>query len=147
MARRPRDIGTSAETAVKRWLQDDGWPDCERRPLAGNRDEGDLTVCRSPLIIAEVKAGATADKASDNLIREWLEQTETERANAGAELAVLVVRRFRRPVGAWDAWMPMASWVYMCVGYSLPWVTQEAPWPLRASLADWSTIAKEWEAS
>ena len=46
-------------------------------------------------------------------------QTETERSNAGAQLAVLVVRRFRRPVALWDAWMDAASWGLLID--RLPW--------------------------
>jgi Holliday junction resolvase-like predicted endonuclease len=139
---RPKDIGTSAETAVKRWLQDNGWPDADRQPLRGSRDEGDLIVCRRPLIVAEIKAGQVAEKASDNLIREWLEQTETERANSRADVGVLVVRRFRRPVALWDAWMDAASWGLLLDGR--PWRTLDAPWPLRASLADFSDMARQW---
>ena len=33
MSRRPKDIGTAGESAAKRFLVDDGWPDCERRAL------------------------------------------------------------------------------------------------------------------
>ena len=121
MSRRPRDIGTAGETAARRWLQSDGWPDADRQPLRGTRDCGDLIVCRSPRIIAECKAGNAAETASSGLIGQWLAQTETERVNAGAVLAVLIVRRHRRPVGLWDA-----------------------PWSLRASLQDWSAMAKAW---
>ena len=73
-------------------------PDCERRALAGNRDTGDLTVCRRPLIVAEVKAGHAADKASPKVIADWLEQTDTEAVHAGAVLGVLIVaRKYRNP--------------------------------------------------
>ena len=139
---RPKDIGTSAETAAKRWLQANGWPDCDRQPLRGNRDQGDLIVCRAPVIVAECKAGAMAESASNNLIRDWLEQTETEAVHAGADLAVLVVRRFRRPVAAWDAWMRANDWALLLTGDSI--LPTDAPWPLRASLADWSRAAYEW---
>jgi hypothetical protein len=144
MPRRPKDIGTSAETAVKRWLNDNGWPDADRQPLRGTRDTGDLVICRSPLLIAEVKAGAMAENASDNLIRTWLEQTETERHNAGADLAVLVVRRFRRPVGLWDVWADAVSWGVLSYGHLPEIAGIVAPWPLRASLADFSDMARQW---
>ena len=144
MARRSsRAVGTSAETAAKRWLIADGWPDADRQPLRGIRDCGDLTVCRSPRIIAEVKGGAAADTASAGLIAEWLAQTETERVNAGADLAVLIVRRHRRPVGLWDAHMPAAGWLTLLDG-STDVSGWDAPWPLRASLQDWSAMAKAW---
>lgn len=139
---RPKDIGTAAESAARNWLQSNGWPECDRQPLRGNRDQGDLVVCRSPLIIAEVKAGAMAEKASDALIREWIKQTETEAVHAGAELGVLIVRRFRRPVAQWDAWLRANDWALLLTGDSI--LPTDAPWPLRASLADWATAAADW---
>ena len=36
---RSKAIGTSAETAVACWLQVNGWPECERQPLRGSRDQ------------------------------------------------------------------------------------------------------------
>lgn len=139
---RPKDIGTRGETAVKRWLNNNGWPDADRQPLRGTRDTGDLVISRDPLIIAECKAGDAAENASDALIRAWLTQTETERVNAGAALAVLVVRRFRRPVGLWDAWADAATWGFLMYGHLIAGVV--APWPLRASLADFSDMARQW---
>ena len=143
MKRRPRDIGTAAETAAKRWLVDDGWPDADRQPLRGVRDCGDLIVCRSPRIVAECKGGVAADTASAGLIADWLAETETERVNAGAVLAVLIVRRHRRPVGLWAAHMPAAGWLTLFDG-STDAAGWDSPWSLRASLADWSEMAKAW---
>ena len=142
MSRRPKDIGTSAETAAKRWLVDDGWPDCERRALAGNRDTGDLTVCRRPLIVAEVKAGHAADKASPKVIADWLEQTDTEAVHAGADLGVLIVARKYRNPRDWDAYMRACDWVLLLTGDEVLW--PDAPWPMRVSVEHWSQMAKAW---
>lgn len=139
---RPRDIGTAAETATKRYLQAHGFPEADRQPLRGGRDQGDLIVCRAPKIIAEVKAGAVADNASDQLIRQWLDQTDTEAVHAGADLGVLVVRRRHRPTGLWDAWMRANDWALLLTGDSI--LPTDAPWPLRASLGDWAVMAYEW---
>ena len=139
---RPKDIGTAAETAAKRFLQANGFPECDRQPLRGNRDQGDLVVCRDPLVIAEVKGGQMAEKASAAVIAEWLEQTETEAVHAGADLAVLIVRRHRRPVGLWDTYMRANDWALLLTGDSI--LPTDAPWPLRASLGDWSRMAWEW---
>ena len=38
-----RKSGTAAESAVVRWLRDNGWPDVDRAPLRGVLDTGDLT--------------------------------------------------------------------------------------------------------
>lgn len=139
MKTRPKAIGTRGETAAVRWLQENGWPDAERQPLRGTRDQGDLVVCRRPLIVAEVKAGAQAENASAGLIGQWLAQTEAEQVHAGAVLAVLIVRRHRRPVALWDAWMPAGDWAGMLAASAV-----DEPRPLRGSLADWSAIAREW---
>ena len=142
MSRRPKDIGTAAETAARRFLVDDGWPDCERRALACNRDTGDLTVCRRPLIVAEVKAGKAADKAGPKVIDDWIEQTDTEAVHAGAVLGVLIVARKYRNPRDWDAYMRAADWVLLLSGDEVLW--PDAPWPMRTSLADWSAMAKAW---
>ena len=146
MAKRtPKAIGTRAESACRDWLKTNGWPTCDRQPLRGNRDHGDLIVCHAPKIVAEVKAGKTAEKASDGLIRDWLLQTEDEAVNAGADLGVLIVRRFGRPPALWDAYMPSSDWITILTNDSV--LPQDAPWPLRSSLADWSTIAQGWADS
>jgi len=145
MSRRPKDIGTAGESAARRFLVDDGWPDCERRALTGNRDTGDLTVCRRPLIIAEVKAGHAADKASPKVIDAWLEQTDTEAVHAGADLGVLIVARKYRNPRDWDAYMRACDWVLLLSGDEVLW--PDAPWPMRTSLADWSSMAKAWADS
>ena len=142
MKRSPRAIGTAGESAARMFLVDDGWPDCERTALHGNRDQGDLIVCRSPRIIAECKAGAAAENASAAVIDEWLRQTDDEACHAGADLAVLIVRRYRRHVSAWDVWMRAADWALLLTGDTI--LHRDAPWPLRASLADWSAMAKAW---
>ena len=140
--RRPKDIGTDAERTAQRWLTQVGWPDCERIALHGAQDQGDLIVCRSPRIIAEVKGGKTAEKAGPGMLADWWEQTETEAVNAGADLAVLIVRRFNRHVEAWDAWMPAHDWALLTTGESV--LPLKPPVLLRGSLASWSRLARRW---
>lgn len=144
---RPKDIGTRGESAARDWLRINGWPTARRQPLAGARDEGDLMICDMPdrRIIGEVKSGKAADKASLGQIREWLEQTEQECIHAGADLGVLIVRRFGRPVGGWDAWMIAADWIVVLTAESV--LSTDAPWPLRSSLKDWSDIVTGWADS
>lgn len=91
MTNRSKNIGTAGETAVVRYLRKNGFPDAERRALAGQQDKGDILVCKD--VIAEVKAGAAAENASDEKLRAWYEETLTEKKNAGASLAFLVVKR------------------------------------------------------
>jgi hypothetical protein len=88
---RPKDIGTAAETAVVKALRLHGFPNAERRALAGAYDLGDITG--TPGLVWEVKGGEAAKSASDAQIEKWLDETETERINAGADIGVLVVQR------------------------------------------------------
>lgn len=110
-ARRPKDIGTRAETAVVRYLQAHGFPHAERRSLRGTKDAGDITgtigVCWS------VKGGAAAKTASDNQIAAWLAEAEKQAANAGVQVFVLVVQRAGYgPDRAGHWWAVLAGWQY-----------------------------------
>lgn len=87
---RSGDIGREAENAVCGVLSR-YWPNIERRRLKGIHDQGDITG--TPGIVWEVKGGKAAERASDGQIEQWLEETEVERRNAGAEVGVLVVKR------------------------------------------------------
>lgn len=104
---RSKDIGTRAETAVVRYLQANGFEHAERRALTGARDLGDVTG--TPGIVWEVKARKAL--ISDREIAEWMDETETERVNADAEIGVLVVRRAGVGEGNAGRW-----WAYLSAG-------------------------------
>lgn len=132
MTRRPKDIGTAAETAVVRFLRSAGFPHAERRALAGALDLGDITG--TPGVAWEVKGGERAKSASDRQVAAWLEETEVERVNAGADFGVLVVQR--RGIGApnagrWWAVMPLRHAVMLAAGARAEWAA-----PVRMHLAD-----------
>lgn len=99
--RRPKDIGTEGETNTVNLAKLNGFPFADRRVLKGKNDQGDVLF--SPGFIGEVKAGDKARYASDQQMTRWLEETERERVNADADLAVLVVARWRKPVERWWA--------------------------------------------
>lgn len=105
MVNRPKQKGTAAETACKRHAQANGFPLADRLTLSGQYDRGDLQLTIG--VIAEVKAGAQAKNASGNQIAAWLEETETERINAGASIGILIVQPrgvgTSRP-GLWSTW-------------------------------------------
>lgn len=86
--------GTSGETKVLRYLKDAGFVSAHRKVLAGSKDTGDLQV--TPWLIAEVK---NHKSFSDGDLDRWLIETEVEQGNAGMPEAVLIVLRFRHPVG------------------------------------------------
>lgn len=94
---RPKDIGTAFETACVKFLRDNGFPGAERRALSGALDKGDLLVC--PGVIAECKAWSTV---TDGNIADWWDETAREKKNANASVALLVVKRPRKPVA--QAW-------------------------------------------
>ena len=104
--RRPRDIGTAAESAVVRYLRAHGFPHAERRALRGARDAGDITG--TPGIVWEVKAGAQVISPSDRQIDEWLKETDDERRNVDADYGILVLRR-RGASNPADWWV----WMYL----------------------------------
>lgn len=95
MVNRPKAIGTAAESAVVKAARRLGFPHAERMVLHGSLDQGDvrLTPGLTAGVVVEVKGGAAARTASDGLVHEWLIETETERINAGADVALLVTQR------------------------------------------------------
>lgn len=117
--RRPRDIGTAAETAVVRYLRSAGFPHAERRALRGAQDAGDITG--TPCLAWSVKAGAYAHDPSDRQISDWLAELEAQRVNARADWGALVTRRrgTSNP-GRWWAWMPLLSVILLGGGPTAP---------------------------
>ena len=111
---RPKAIGTAGETGVVRVARAAGFPHAERRALAGSLDLGDVLF--SPGFIGEVKAGQAAKTASLGQIDQWLNETERERANARADLAILIVqRKGYAPARAdwWDCWIRLQDVVWL----------------------------------
>lgn len=117
-----RAKGTAAESAIVRWARANGFPWADRQPLRGGRDQGDITLC--PGVIVEAKDHArTGVQITPGTLRTWMAQTETERANARADHAVLVVKRGgTTDPGRWSA-------------YVTAWALAELIYPARASEA------------
>lgn len=103
MVNKPRMKGTSAESAVVKFLQDNGFPYAERRSLNGATDKGDISGCLGLCI--EVKYAGAGLK-----IGPWLTETQQERVNAGADYGILVVK----PPGLGDR--NTAYWYAIMVG-------------------------------
>jgi hypothetical protein len=94
MVNRSKNIGTAAETAVVKYLQQSGFPDAERRALSGGADRGDINV--HPDVVIEVKRCQRMELAS------WLDEAVKERDNAGA--TVEMVWHWRRRKGSPGEW-------------------------------------------
>jgi hypothetical protein len=90
MTNRPKKIGTEAETASVRAIKP-YFPLVERKQLCGENDCGDLTG--TPRLCWQVKGGKAAKAASDNQVLKWMEATEKQRCNLGAELGILILQR------------------------------------------------------
>lgn len=81
---RPKQAGTRAESAFVRYLRTHGWPDADRSPLRGSRDQGDTTG--HPGFVCEVK---WQSKGTPGYSR-WIFEAEAEAANAGAQFGHVV---------------------------------------------------------
>lgn len=77
--------GTAAETAVVTYLRSRGWIHAERRALTGNQDRGDIAGVVGVTI--EVKACKAFTPA------EWLKEAQTEQANNGDHVGVVIAKR------------------------------------------------------
>ncbi|MFF3443589.1 hypothetical protein [Streptosporangium sp. NPDC002721] len=142
MVNKPKARGTATETAVVRALRTLGFPHAERRALAGAYDLGDITGC--PGLVWEVKGGDAAKTASDGLIADWLAETEAERANAGADVGVLVMQR--RSIGPSNAhrwWAVLRlSDVVRLGSYGRHTIPADIDCPVRLLLADVCTLLR-----
>ena len=82
---RSKAKGTSAETAVVRFLRTIGFVQAERRTLNGILDRGDITGI--PGVVIEVKNCARQELAA------WVAEAERERDNDRASLGVVWHKR------------------------------------------------------
>lgn len=95
-----RAKGTSAETAVVRYLQDNGFIHAERRALHGINDKGDITGI--PGVVIEVKNHAKLTLA------EWVKELQQEMVNANADFGFVVAKKKGTTNPAeWYAVMPL----------------------------------------
>lgn len=92
--------GTLAETAVADYLKQT-FSAVERRTLSGSNDKGDIAGV--PNCVVEVKNQRTYK------IHEWMKETETERINAEADLAILVIKPNGVGVSKVNQWWAVVS--------------------------------------
>jgi hypothetical protein len=77
--------GTAWESAVVGYLRDRGWPNAERRSLAGKNDRGDIAGVIG--IVIEAKSAARVELAA------WLDEAATEAVNDRAQHGVVWFKR------------------------------------------------------
>lgn len=96
--------GTAAETAVVKYLKENGFTQVERRALQGSLDKGDISGIEG--LVIEVK------DHKKMILSEWMKELEVEIDNAFAETGVVIhKRRGKGDVGEWYASMPV--YVYL----------------------------------
>lgn len=101
-----RAKGTLAETAIVKYLNENGFPDVERRVFHGTADQGDL-IFPAASVVVEIKNCGRYD------IPGWLLELDREIANAGAKRGYLVVKPKgvgTSNVGAWWVIERLAQW-------------------------------------
>lgn len=127
---RPKAKGTAVETAVARYAQEHGFPWAQRLALRGNQDAGDVSLLPGQAAIIECKAhavGASGQPAAAHL-RTWLSETETERVNAGADVALLVVKRSgTTDPGRWWCYLRIRALVTLIRGSELDTMVSDGP--------------------
>ena len=77
--------GTAFETLIVDYLKQ-FYPNCERRALQGALDKGDITGVDNRFVF-ECKSHNTLNFSG------WINEAETERINAEAEVGVVVAKR------------------------------------------------------
>ena len=96
--------GTAAESAVVKYLRENGFTQVERRALQGSQDKGDISGIIG--LVIEVKDHKTMT------LGQWMEELKVEVENANAETgAVIHKRKGTTDVSEWYASMPF--WMYM----------------------------------
>lgn len=101
MANRSKARGTAFETDLIRYLQSHGFPEAERRALAGVLDKGD--VAGVPGVVIECKNHREMDLAG------WMDEAQREAINAGVYRYVVVHKR--RQKGIKDCYASMPVWL------------------------------------
>lgn len=77
--------GTRWESLVVEYLRGAGWPNAERRALAGAKDRGDVAGVVG--MVVEAKAARRIELAG------WVDEANTERDNDGADIGVVWIKR------------------------------------------------------
>lgn len=72
--------GTAWETAIVRYLNESGFPNAERRALAGTADKGD---------IANVPVVIEAKNCRRDELGGWVDEATSEAVNAGVDVGVV----------------------------------------------------------
>jgi hypothetical protein len=95
--------GTAWETAICKYLQENGVPYAERRALNGKLDRGD--VAGIPSVVLEAKATKALALA------QFMDEAETERVNDKAKYGAVVFKRRQKNVSQAAVILPLWQFV------------------------------------
>jgi hypothetical protein len=115
-----RRKGHDTERQLARWFRTQGWPGAERAVRTGFTaadravaDPGDITGMPGLVVQAKYVAREQIDS--------WMAETEQQRAAAGADYGLLVVRRTgRADPGQWWVWLPLRGLTRIATGLGVP---------------------------
>lgn len=142
MTNKSGHIGSDAETAVVKVLHRNGFGQAERcRTKGSSGDTGDLTG--TPGVCWEIKGGAAARNASEAQVIAWLDETETERRNAGAVIGSLVLHRRGygyANAGGW--WVVITAQTLAMLWVAPDSLGDQVPLLIRMRLDHWCTILR-----
>jgi hypothetical protein len=144
-------VGKQTEQMVARYLRSRGLAGVERAVRTGFRtrdrtvaDAGDLTGW--PGVCVQVKSLRPAN-AAERAVRRWLVELEVQRAQSGASVGLLVVRRWgTTDVGEWWCFLHLATVLGMAAEATagiepLSWLDAV---PVRMELSDAVDLMQTW---
>lgn len=99
----PRRAGTKFESACRDFIQTWGFPHCERAPLWGGHDRGDLLGI--PGFVIQCRNTARLDLAGA------IDDAKTQAANNGSGRPVAIIRRRGTSVAGAYVVMELCDWL------------------------------------
>lgn len=141
-------VGKQTEQMAARWLRDNGFPHAERTVRTGYRtasrdvaDAGDIDG--TPGLAWQVKSLRPATRA-EREVPAWLTELEFQRAHTGADIGILVVRRWgTTDAGRWWAYLDTVDLIQAAGGLvaALP---ADVVMPARLELRHAVTLLHAW---
>lgn len=143
------DVGKDTEQRVARYLREHGgFPNAERTVRTGYRtaartvqDAGDIDG--TPGLCWQVKSLRPTDRA-ERAVAGWLLEVEDQRVRSGADLGVLVVRRWgTTDVGRWWAFLDIVDLI-QATGGLVAALPADVVMPARLQLQHAVTLLHTW---
>lgn len=113
--------GTKWETDVVNYLNENGFPNAERRALTGKNDKGDIAGLPNNWVL-ECKDHKTISLST------FVDEAMTEKENAGSAYGAAVIKRARKNVSQAYVVMPLEQFVVVMQKLQVkPWTSEPDP--------------------